>query len=126
MNGELRPARAHLLAFVIAVVGALLMFAALVWIMVRVTRPEAVTAGRAEERKKILVQTRNDEAQVLNNYDRVGAGPGFVRMKIEDAMKLTIKEYQNPAAARTNLIARADKAGTPPPPPPPPPPNKYE
>jgi Flp pilus assembly protein TadB len=126
MNGELRPARAHLLTFVIAVVGALLTVAVLVGIMVKVTRPEPVGAARAEERKKVLIQTRNEEAQVLNNYDRVGAGPGFVRMKIEDAMKLTIKEYQNPAAARTNLIARADKAGAPPPAPPPPPPNKYE
>jgi hypothetical protein len=126
MNGELRPARVHLFTFVIAAVGALLMFGVLVWIMVHVTRPEAVGAERAQERKKVLVQTRNEEAQVLNNYDRVGAGPGFVRMKIDDAMKLTIKEYQNPAAARSNLVGRADKAGTPPPPPPPPPPNKYE
>ena len=125
MNGELRPARAHLFTFVTAALAALLVVAALVWIMVSVTRPEAVTAARAEERRKALVQTRNEEAQVLNNYDRVGAGPGFVRMKIEDAMKLTVKEYQDPAAARKDLIARADKAGTPPPQAAPPP-NQYE
>ena len=125
MNGELRPARAHLFTFVIAALGALLIVGALVWIMVRVTRPEAVGAARAEERRKALVQTRNEEAQVLNHYDRQGAGPGFVRMKIDDAMKLTLKEYQNPAAARSNLIVRADKAGTPPPQAAPPP-NQYE
>jgi Flp pilus assembly protein TadB len=126
MNGELRPARTHLFTFVIAAVGALLIVGALVWIMVRVTRPEAVGAARAEERRKALIQTRNEETQVLNRYDRQGATPDFVRMKIDDAMKLTVREYQNPAAARSNLVARADKAGTPPPPPPAPPPSKYE
>jgi len=125
MNGELRPARAHLFSFVVAAVAALLLVGVLVLIMVRVTRPESVSEGRAAERKKVLVQTRNEEAQVLNHYDRVGAGPGFVRMKIDDAMRLTVKEYQNPAAARTNLVARADKAGTPPPQAAPPP-NQYE
>ena len=125
MNGELRPSRPHLFTFVIATVGAFLVVAALVWIMVRVTRPEAVGAGRAAERKKALVQTRNEEVQALERYDKIGAGPGFVRMKIEDAMKLTLKEYQNPAAARSNLVARADKAGTPPPQAAPPP-NPFE
>lgn len=125
MSGELRPARASLFTFVLAALGALLIAGALVLIIVRVTRPADVTAARAEERRIALVQTRNDETQVLNNYDRVGAGPGFVRMKIEDAMKLTVKEYQEPAAARKELIARADKAGTPPPQAAPPP-NPYE
>jgi hypothetical protein len=128
MNGELRPARASLFTFVIAALAALLIAGVLVLIMVRVTRPEPVGVGRAEERKKALIQTREEEAKVLNNYDRVGAAPGFVRMKIDDAMKLTVKEYQDPAAARKEMIARADKAGTPPPAPPQaaPPPNKYE
>jgi hypothetical protein len=128
MNGELRPARVHLLTFVIATIGAFLLVAALVWIMVRVTRPESVGAARAEERKKALVQTRNEEAQTLNHYGPQGAGSGFVRMKIDDAMRLTIKEYQNAPAARSNLVARADKAGTPPPQAPQaaPPPNPYE
>ena len=125
MNGELRPARASLFTFVIAALGALLIVGALVFVIVRVTRPQDVTAARAEERRKALVQTRNDETQVLSNYDRLGAGPGFVRMKIEDAMKLTVKDYQNPEAARKELIARADKAGTPPPQAAPPP-NQYE
>lgn len=125
MNGELKPSRPHVFTFVIAALGAFLVIGALVWIMVRVTRPESVGEARAQERRKALVQTRNEEAQTLNNHAPVGAGPGFVRMKIDDAMKLTLKEYQNPAAARSNLVARADKAGTPPPAPAPPP-NPYE
>lgn len=125
MSGELRPARASLFTFVIVALGALLIAGALVWIVVRATRPQDVSAARAEERRKALVQTREEESKAMNNYDRVGAGPGFVRMKVEDAMKLTIKEYQDPATARKELIARADKAGTPPPQAAPPP-NPYE
>ena len=125
MNGELRPARGSLFTFIIAALGALLIVGALVWVVVRVTQPANVTAARAEERRKALVQTREEETKVLNNYDRLGAGPGFVRMKIEDAMKLTVKDYQNPEGARKELIARADKAGTPPPQAAPPP-NPYE
>ena len=125
MNGDLRPARGSLFTFIIAALGALLIVGALVWVVVRVTQPPNVTATRAEERRKALVQTREEEAKALNNYDRLGAGPSFVRMKIEDAMKLTIKDYQNPEGARKELIARADKAGTPPPQAAPPP-NPYE
>jgi hypothetical protein len=125
MNGELRPAKGSLFTFVIAALGALLIVGALVWVVVRATRPPDVSAARAEERRKALVQTREEEAKVLNSYDRVGAGPGFVRMKIDDAMKLTLKDYQNPEAARKELVARADKAGTPPPQAAPPP-NPYE
>ena len=125
MNGELRPARSSLLTFVAAALGAFLIVGALVWIVARATKPQDVTAARAEERRKALVQTRNEETQVLNTYSPQGAGAGFVRMKIEDAMRLTVKEYQNPEAARKELVGRADKAGTPPPQAAPPP-NQYE
>jgi hypothetical protein len=39
-------------------------------------------------------------------------------LRIEDAMKIVERDWQNPAAARSNLIARAEKANPPPPPPP--------
>jgi hypothetical protein len=48
-----------------------------------------------------------------------------VRLKIERAMELTIEEYKNPSAARTGLIARAEKAAAAPPKPPEVP-GKYE
>jgi hypothetical protein len=41
-------------------------------------------------------------------------------------MKLAEKEWRNPALARSNLIARVDKANPPPPPPPPPPKSAFE
>jgi hypothetical protein len=49
-----------------------------------------------------------------------------VRLRVDDAIKLAEREWQNPAAARSNLIARVDKANPPPAPPPPPKPSVFE
>jgi hypothetical protein len=38
-----------------------------------------------------------------------------VRLPINEAMKLALREWQNPAAARSNLIARVEKATAVPP-----------
>ena len=56
-----------------------------------------------------------EDARALNSYEVIDAGKGLVRLKIDRAVELTIEEYKNPAAARTNLIARAEKASAPPP-----------
>ena len=42
-------------------------------------------------------------------------GKGIVRIPLERALELTLTEWKNPAAARTNLIARAEKAFAKPP-----------
>jgi hypothetical protein len=39
-----------------------------------------------------------------------------VRLRIEDAKNLVLREWQNPSAARSNLIARVEKATYVPPP----------
>jgi len=49
-----------------------------------------------------------------------------VRLKIEDAMALTESKWKDPAAARTDLLARVEKANPPPPPPPPVKPSAFE
>ena len=38
-----------------------------------------------------------------------------MRLPIAEAMKLALREWQNPAAARSNLIARVEKATAAPP-----------
>ena len=126
MNGELKPSRPHLFATVIAALGAFLMVGGLIWLTVRVTRPPAVGAGRAQERKAALTQIRQDEAQVLNHNAPLGSAPGFARITVSNAMALTLRDYQQDSKqARAELVARADKAGTPPPTAAPPP-NPYE
>jgi hypothetical protein len=117
--------RSSLALYALAVIGSFLIVIALVWAMYRYTHPAPITQNRVEERKKALAEIRNAEVDSLNNYGWVDQGKGIVRLPVSRAMELMLQEYQNPAAARSNLVARAEKASAPPPKPPEPP-NKFE
>jgi hypothetical protein len=59
---------------------------------------------------------RAAEAEALNNTAWLDQPKGIVRLRIEDAMKMVEQEWgHNPAAARSNLMARVEKATAPPP-----------
>ena len=87
----------------------------LVRYMQKATAPAPVNQARVEERKKNLHDLRLENAKVLNAYDWQDQPKGIVRLPVARAMELTLLEYKNPAAARSNLIARADKANVVPP-----------
>ena len=55
------------------------------------------------------------EASELTTYGWVDQPKGVVRLPIADAMQLVLRDWQNPAAARSNLIARVEKATAAPP-----------
>ena len=102
--------------YLVAALGTFLIMAALVRVMVRYTRPAPLNTARVSERYENLKKLRAEEAKVLNEYDWQDQAKGFVRLPITNAMELIVREYQNPAAARTNLIARVEKATAVPPP----------
>lgn len=93
-----------------AVIIVCLIFAALVWKMRQYTTPEPLGAKRAAERAAALVELRAAEVEALNNAAWIDQTKGLVRLPIEEAKKLAEREWQNPAAARANLIARVEKA----------------
>lgn len=99
----------------LGVLGAFLVVGVLVWAMRHYTRPPAPNQARADERRKALAEIRAAEAEALNNYGWADQSKGLVRLKEDRAMELTVDEYKNPAVARTNLVARAEKAVAPPP-----------
>jgi hypothetical protein len=109
----------------IGILAAFLIVAVLVAVMRSYNRPPALEQSRAGQRRAALTELRDANAKGLNNYDWQDQGKGIVRLKIDRAMELTLEEYKNPAAARSNLIARAEKAFAAPPPAPAAP-NKYE
>ena len=115
MNDQ--PARERMaLAYVIGILGSFLIVAALVWAMQRYTQPAALNAERAAERAKALGELRAAEVEALQNPSWVDQGKGIVRLPIEEAMRLVERDWgQNPAAARSNLIARVEKATAAPP-----------
>lgn len=101
---------------VVAVVGACLIFAALVWQMKEYTQPApAVDQARKAERAKARAELTAAETEALNNVAWIDQTKGLVRLPMAEAMKLAEREWRNPAQARSNLIARVEKANYVPP-----------
>src|SRR5262245_59869744 len=97
-------------ASAVAILGACLIFAALVWAMRYYTQPAPLGEDRVAIRKKALAELRADEGDQLNNYAWLDASKGIVRLPIAEAMNLALRAWQNPVTARSNLIARVEKA----------------
>lgn len=73
----------------------------------------AVDAERGAERSKALAEIRATEEQALSTPAVIDAQRGVVRLPIDTAMQLAAQAWKNPAAARADLKARADKAAAP-------------
>jgi len=116
---------ARVAAYIVGVLGAFLIVAFLVVAMRHYTQPAPVGANRVEERYKFLQEQRATDTRALSEYDWQDKDKGIVRLPVQRAVELTVQEWQNPAAARSNLVARVEKA-TAVPPPPPAKPNPYE
>ena len=115
---DLEPSRDVGFAYLAGIVGALLIVGALSWAMYNYMQPEPLGKNRAEERAKALAELQAADNDALNNVGWVDQSKGLVRLRIQDAMDIVEREWQNPPAARSNLVARAEKANPPPPPPP--------
>ncbi|HEX4646950.1 MAG TPA: hypothetical protein VH598_15210 [Verrucomicrobiae bacterium] len=119
MNGsptERKECSSVFIVYSAAILGAFLIVAGLVWAMVHYTAPAPLGTDRAVERKKFLAEIRAADAEALNNYGWLDKNKGIVRLPIEQAMKLVESQWQNPPAARSNLISRVEKATAVPPP----------
>jgi hypothetical protein len=73
----------------------------------------AIDADRAVVRAKALAEIRAAENQALNHPGWINQDRGLVRLPISVAMQITEREWQDPAAARSNLTARVEKATAP-------------
>ncbi len=62
---------------------------------------------------------RSSTTRIMSGRDQ---SKGMVRLPLKSAMDLSLRLWQDPAAARSNLIARVEKAFYVPPPPP----SKFE
>jgi hypothetical protein len=104
------------LAWVAGILGSFLIIAALVWAMRHYTQPPPLGEDRAAVRAKALAELRAAEADALENPGWVDPTKGLVRLPIAEAMRLVEREWgKDPAAARSNLVARVEKANVAPP-----------
>jgi len=94
-------------------VSAGFLFAALVLALKLSISPAAIDADRAVERSRDLAQVRAAEAQALDNAAWIDPQRGLVRLPIDVAMQITAQQWQKPAEARADLIAREEKAAAP-------------
>jgi hypothetical protein len=117
--------RAQAIAWGLGILGTFLLMAVLVGALYRYALPEPIAAVRAKERYQFLADQKAAEAKALTEYAWQDQAREIVRLPVPRAIELTLQEWQNPAAARTNLIARVEKA-TVVAPPPPAAPNPYE
>lgn len=69
-----------------------------------------VDADRGAERSKALAEIRAVEEKALATPAVIDAQRGIVRLPIDRAMELAAQAWKDPAAARANLNARAEKA----------------
>src|SRR2546425_8876558 len=97
---------ASLTAYAISILGTFLIVALLLLAMRHYTQPAPVGANRVEERYKFLHEQRAAEAKALSEYEWQDKDKGIVRLPVQRAVELTLQEWQNPAAARSNLISR--------------------
>ncbi len=107
------------LAYVVTVLGCFLIVAGLVWLMKHYTAGAPLGEDRAEVRRKALAELRAANHDILYNANYVweNQAKGVVRLPIDRAMELSLQLWQNPAAARSNMIARVEKATAVAPPP---------
>jgi hypothetical protein len=107
------------LAYVLAVLGAFLIVAALVFAMRNYSQPSALNAKRAAERAAALKELRGAENDSLTTVGWLDQQKGIVRLPIKDAMEIVERDWaKDPKAARSNLVSRVEKATAVAPPPP--------
>jgi hypothetical protein len=112
---ERRPIDFRTVVFVIFITAALLAMPALIYRERNKTHAQPLGYERANERAAALENVRTNSAATLDTYGWRNKNEQIVRIPIERAKELTVKEWQDPAAARKQLLSAAAKAFTPPP-----------
>ncbi len=105
---------------------ALLPMVLVVWWARPAATPEPLGAERARQRHAILEEVRQSES-ALAGYARIHEEAGIWRIPIGEAMQRVAEEWEDPLAARREMVRRAGTMAPPPPPPAPEPaPSPFE
>ncbi|HEY6227738.1 MAG TPA: hypothetical protein VI282_11510 [Verrucomicrobiae bacterium] len=115
-----RPAEiGKVTVYAVAILAVLLIGYVLVHAMRAYVQTPAVNAKRAEERAAGLAEVRaTAEKELHGDPVYINKNNNVVRLPIDRAMQLVVEGGKNPAAFRSNMMARVEKASTPPPAPP--------
>ncbi len=92
---------------------ASVVFIALVFVVKFSVHVPDINADRAAVRSKDLAEIHATETAALDHVGWIDEQRGFVRLPIATAIQLAAQDGSNPAQARADLIARAEKAAAP-------------
>ncbi len=104
------------MAWVLSVLGALLIVGGLGWLIIARTMPPGIDEERATERRQNLAEMRGADQAALSSAGVVDAEKGVYRIPIDAAMNLMLGKWEDPAAGRADLLARIEEATAEPPP----------
>ena len=97
----------------VGIAGVMLIMAGLIWVMYHFTQPEPVDQSRWAERKRNLSEINAQAREQLDSYGWMDRDRGIVRLPVARAVDLTIREWENPSAGRSNLLALLERAAPP-------------
>ena len=106
---------ASLTAWCIGLAGTFLLVGWLAWLVAERTRPAGVDVARAGLRRTNLVELMAENRAALTSYGWIDQNKGIVRLPVERALELSLQLGLDPAAARSNLVGRLEKATAKPP-----------
>jgi hypothetical protein len=75
----------------------------------------ALNAKRADERRAALAELNGNAQRDLSTPAKINEANSVYRLPIDRAMELTVQGGKNPAAFRSNLLARVENATKAPP-----------
>lgn len=86
------------------------LFAFFTWLAVRLWLPVPLNVSRSQLRRQYLAELMASNQVALTTYGWIDTRRGIVRLPLEHAIEMTITLWENPAAARSNLLERLSKA----------------
>lgn len=92
--------------YFVGALGSFLIILALVLFVLRSTKPPGIDQARAAERLKNLKQLTAATTEQLDSYKMLDPTRHIVQLPINRAMAVTVKEWQNAGAGRSNLLQR--------------------
>ena len=95
--------------------GLLVGVALLVWCLAQRSQSPAPDAARAQVRRGTLAGLRAGNEEALTTYTVIDATRGTWRLSVARATELVLQFSQDPAAGRSNLLSRLERATAKPP-----------
>ncbi|HIG29781.1 MAG TPA: hypothetical protein EYQ50_19080 [Verrucomicrobiales bacterium] len=114
MSNRLNISKSRLSLNIIGILGSFLIMGVMVCIMYQLSNPTELVDNRAELRHENLSALKADNESILNNYAWINQEKKVIRMPIERAMEIVVKEWgEDPMTGMEKLIERYERLNPP-------------